>query len=249
MKGIILAGGLGTRLLPLTQITNKNLLPVYDQPMIWYAIDTLKRSGISDIMIVCEKERSEEFINFLGSGENYGVKLSYTFQDGYGGVGHAIAFAEDFARGEKFALIFGDNFFEDIFLESVERFKKLGDGANGGVAGAMIFLKKVPDPHRFGIVEMDEVSNKIMSIKEKPKEPKSDLAVVGFYLYDETFFDRLPSLKPSERGELEVTDIINQYLIEGNLHWSPVSGFWSDMGTFDSLHTTAAWVAAKKKNT
>jgi glucose-1-phosphate thymidylyltransferase len=253
MKGIILAGGMGTRLHPLTQITNKNLLPVYDKPMILYAIDTLKRSGVTDIMIVCEEERSEEFIKFLGTGEEYGVKLSFAFQDGYGGVGHALAFAEGFARGEKFALIFGDNFFEDVFADSVERFKKLGGGAGapGSVndsAGAMIFLKKVPDPHRFGIAEMDEAQGKITSIKEKPKEPKSDLAIVGFYLYDETLFDRLRTLKPSERGELEVTDILNQYLDEGRLHWSLVPGFWSDMGTFESLHATAAWVAERKKN-
>jgi glucose-1-phosphate thymidylyltransferase len=244
MKGIILAGGLGTRLRPLTHVMNKNLLPVYDKPMVLYAIDTLRQSGITDIQIVCSNERKEEFMKFLGSGDAYGVKLSFAFQEGYDGCAAALALAEDFARGEKVAVIFGDNFFEDTFGESVERFKSLK-------SGAMVFLKQVSDPQRFGVVEIEgggtAADGKIKSIEEKPKQPKSDLAIVGFYLYDETLFDRIRTLKPSARGELEITDVVNQYLAEGTLHWSIVPGFWNDMGTFDSLHTTAAWIRERKQ--
>lgn len=237
MKGIILAGGLGTRLRPLTLITNKHLLPIYNKPMIMYPLETLKRAGIHNIMIVCGKEYGGHFMQFLGSGQDHGAKLSYALQHGSGGIAEALSLAEDFVDGEKVAVILGDNIFEDNFGESVRRFEARD--------GAMVFVKQVPDPQRFGVAEI--VGEKIKSIEEKPKQPKSNFATVGFYLYDATVFNKIRTLTPSGRNELEITDVHNKYLADDKLYWDTVTGFWSDAGTFDSLHKTAAWVADQEK--
>lgn len=233
MKGIILAGGLGTRLHPLTLITNKHLLPVYDKPMILYPLETLKNSGISEIMIVCGKEHAGDFMNFLGSGKQYGVKLSYALQNGSGGIAEALGLAEDFADNGDVAVILGDNIFENDFLKDVKDFN----------VGARVFLKKVSDPKRFGIAEIKD--DKIVSIEEKPQDPKSDYATTGFYLYDKSVFDKVRNLKPSKRGELEITDAHNLYINENNLSYGFVDGFWSDAGTFESLLKTSIWVSGK----
>ena len=236
MKGVILAGGLGTRLHPLTLITNKHLLPVYDKPMILYPLETLKRSGITDIMIVCGKEHGGHFMNFLGSGKEYGVKLSYALQHGSGGIAEALGLAADFVGNEKVAVILGDNIFENDFSESIKKFE--------GLSGAMVFMKEVSDPRRFGIVELE--NGRITKITEKPNEPKSNMATVGFYLYDPDVFQKISQLKPSGRGELEITDAHNMYIKEGKLHYDHVAGFWSDAGTFSSLFFTAEWVMRRR---
>lgn len=233
MKGIILAGGLGTRLNPLTKITNKHLLPVYDKPMILYPLETLKGSGISEVMIVCGKEHAGDFMNFLGSGKEYGVKLSYAIQNGAGGIAEALGLAEDFADGGKIAVILGDNIFEDNFSEGVKSFD----------SGARVFLKKVEDPYRFGIAEIK--NDRIIAIEEKPRNPKSDYATTGFYLYGYDVFDKICRLKPSNRGELEITDVHNMYIEEGRLSHNLVTGFWSDAGTFESLLKASNWAKGK----
>jgi glucose-1-phosphate thymidylyltransferase len=236
MKGVILAGGHGTRLSPLTLITNKHLLPVYDKPMILYPLETLKRGGITEIMIVCGKEHAGHFMNFLGSGKEHGVKLSYALQTGAGGIADALSLAEDFADEEKIAVILGDNIFEDNFLEDFKAFQ------NG--KGAKIFIKEVSDPERFGVAEI--VDSAVVGIEEKPKKPKSNLATVGLYLYDPDVFAKIKTLVPSGRGELEIADVNNLYIKEGALSYGMVKGFWSDAGTFDSLLKTSNW--ASKKN-
>lgn len=238
MKGIILAGGTGTRLQPLTLITNKHLLPVYDKPMILYPLETLKRSGISEIMIVCGKEFGGHFMNFLGSGKAYGVKLSYALQHGSGGIAEALSLAEDFILpGEQLAVILGDNIFEDHFKEAVNNFK--------GQNGAKVFLKEVPDPHRFGVAEIE--GDFVKSIVEKPKEPKSNHVTVGMYLYNRDVFEKIKKLKPSDRGELEITDAHNMYIAESALSYEFVKGFWSDAGTLNSLLHVSNWAADVKK--
>jgi glucose-1-phosphate thymidylyltransferase len=237
MKGVVLAGGLGTRLHPLTLITNKHLLPVYDRPMILYPLETLKNSGITEIMVVCGKEHGGHFMSFLGSGKDHGVRLSYALQAGSGGIAEALGLARDFVDGEKVAVVLGDNIFENDFSKSVKKFENLH--------GAMVFLKQVPDPQRFGVAEIAE--NKITHIEEKPKTPKSDMATVGFYMYDPNVFQKIDTLQPSARNELEITDVHNLYIKEGALFYDMVSGFWSDAGTFDSLHGTAVWAAGRLK--
>ncbi|MDO8590478.1 MAG: sugar phosphate nucleotidyltransferase [bacterium] len=237
MKGVILAGGLGTRLHPLTKITNKHLLPVYNKPMILYGIETLKRSGITEIMIVCGREHAGHFMNFLGSGKEYGVKLSYALQDkNNGGISDALLYAEDFADRNSIAVILGDNIFEDDFSKSIKSF----DG------GAMVFFKKVPDPERFGVPVFDATGKKLLTIEEKPKKPKSNYAQTGFYLYDFNIFSYIKKLKPSPRGELEITDANNMYLRHGELNFGFVSGFWFDVGTLDSLLETSVILSKKK---
>lgn len=238
MKGVILAGGLGTRLRPLTLITNKHLLPVYHKPMILYPLETLKNSGIKEIMVVCGREHMGHFINFLGSGKEYGVKLSYAVQDkDNAGIADALNHAEDFSKGDNLAVILGDNIFENHFLEEAGNFKK----------GAMIFLKKVDNPQRFGVPVFDESNSKIIKIEEKPKEPKSNFAQTGFYLVDSGVFSLIKELKPSERGELEMTDLINKYLLQGELGHAFVQGEWLDAGTIESL-LEASNKIAKWKN-
>lgn len=236
MKGVILAGGMGTRLHPLTLITNKHLLPVYDKPMVLYPLETLKKSGIDEIMIVCGKEYAGHFMNFFGSGKDYGVKLSYVLQHGAGGIAEALSLAEDFVNKDKIAVILGDNIFEDSFLKEVENFKNQNKGAT-------VFIKEVEDPHRFGVAEIQ--NGKILSIEEKPQNPKSNFITTGIYFYNPDVFDKIRNLKPSKRGELEITDIHNMYIREGELLYGLVNNFWSDVGTFESLLKTANWISKK----
>jgi glucose-1-phosphate thymidylyltransferase len=233
MKGVILAGGFGTRLHPLTLITNKHLLPVYNKPMILYPLDTLKKAGIHEIMIVCGKEHAGHFMNFLGSGKEFGVKLSYALQNGAGGIAEALSLAEDFADEDKIAVILGDNIFEDDFSEDFKMFQR--------ERGARVFIKEVPDPERFGVAEIS--AGTIVNIEEKPKNPKSKFATVGLYLYDPDVFAKIKKLVPSARGELEITDLHNMYIAERSLSYGMVKGFWSDAGSFDSLMKTAIWAS------
>lgn len=238
-KGVILAGGTGTRLRPLTLITNKHLLPIYDKPMILYPLETLKKSGITEIMIVCGKEHAGHFMNFLGSGKEYGVRLSYALQHGSGGIAEALGLAEDFILpGEKLAVVLGDNIFEDDFSDEIKKFVE--------EKGAKVFLKEVEDPHRFGVAELK--GRLVKNIVEKPKLPKSNYATVGFYLYDRDVFTKIKELKPSPRGELEITDVHNMYIGEGALAYSFVKGYWSDAGTQESLLKASNWAAGTKKS-
>lgn len=240
MKGVILAGGRGTRLRPLTHITNKSLLPVYNKPMILYPLETLRNSGVRDILIVCGKDHSGHFMDFLGSGSEFGVNVSYAIQDNAGGMAQALQLAEDFADGGKVVVINGDNIFESDFSEDVSDFFK------DNKKGAKIFLKEVKDPHRFGVAEIK--GDKVVSVCEKPEKPKSNYAIVGFYIYDDTVFKKIKKLKPSKRGELEITDLNNIYMKENKLFYSILNGYWSDVGTFDSLLEAANWIAGKSKS-
>lgn len=226
MKGIILAGGLGTRLSPLTKITNKHLLPIYNKPMVLYPLQTLVQSGIDEVMIVCGREHAGHFMNFLGSGKEYGVALSYAIQDtNNGGIADALQYAEDFADNGNIAVILGDNIFDHDFSEDVKSFTE----------GAKVFFKEVENPTRFGVAVFDESGDKIIEIEEKPQQPKSKLAQTGFYIYDTNVFPLMKKLRPSDRGELEITDVNNLYLKDGKLSHSVIEGLWSDAGTFDSL--------------
>jgi glucose-1-phosphate thymidylyltransferase len=233
MKGVILAGGLGTRLLPLTKVTNKHLLPVYNKPMIYYPLKTLVDAGIKEIMIISGAEHSGHFSKLLGSGEEFGVKIIYGVQDKPLGIAHAISLAENFAEGENFAAILGDNIFEDKF-----RF----DNFHGG---AKIFLKQVTDANRFGVAEIS--NGKITGIEEKPSKPKTNYAVTGFYIYDNTVFDIFRSLKPSARNEYEITDVNNAYIKKGKMQYEILKGFWTDAGTFDTLLRANILASQKEK--
>jgi glucose-1-phosphate thymidylyltransferase len=233
MKGVILAGGTGSRLGMLTRVTNKHLLPVYDKPMIMYPIETLKNMGICNIIIVSGPGHAGHFVNLLGSGKEFGVKLSYEIQDEAGGIAQALSLAEDFADNDSVAVILGDNIFEDKF--DISRYS----------GGAMIFLKEVTDPERFGVAELK--GDEVIGIEEKPKKPKSNLAVTGLYIYDKDVFRVIKTLKPSARGELEITDVNNEYISRGKMQAEKVEGFWSDAGTFDSLMRSSALVLRKSK--
>ena len=224
MKGVILAGGNGTRLYPLTKVTNKHLLPVYNKPMIYYPIERLVSAGITDIIIVTGKENAGNFMNLLGSGKEFGARFHYTLQDEAGGIAHALSLVQGFVKDDSMTVILGDNIILDDISEDVKTFE----------AGARIFLKEVKDPQRFGVPEFDE-NNKIKRIEEKPKEPKSNYAVTGIYQYDSTVFDKISKLKPSARGELEITDVNNLYLEEGKLSHAFLKEPWLDAGTFESL--------------
>ncbi|MCK5059906.1 MAG: NTP transferase domain-containing protein [Candidatus Pacebacteria bacterium] len=238
MKGVVLAGGTGTRLRPLTLITNKHLLPVYDKPMIMYPIETLHSAGILEIMIVCGREHAGDFINFLGSGKEIGVKISYAVQDkNNAGIADALSYAEDFADKGDIAVILGDNLFEDNFENSIKKFKN----------GARIFLKKVKNPQRYGVPVFDKSGKKIIKIEEKPKNPKSNYAQTGFYLMDKKIFSFIKKQKPSKRGELEMTDTINQYIREGSIDFSVIKGGWYDAGTIDSLLESSLLISKKYK--
>ncbi len=241
MKGMVLAGGKGTRLYPLTKIINKNLLAVYDKPLIYYPILTLRDAGIRDILIVSGKGHAGQFLDLLGSGKDLGVNLSYELQDEPRGIAHGLGLAQDFANGESIAMILGDNIFEDNLQEMVSKFEQ-----NGQVGGA-IAIKPVIDPQRFGVVEIDEKSGRIVSIEEKPTNPKSNLAGVGFYIYDNSVFERIKGLKPSARGELEITDVNSSYLQENKLSYHRIDGEWIDAGTFDSLLRANNFMATKGK--
>lgn len=223
MKGVILAGGTGSRLYPLTKVTNKHLLPVYDKPMIYYPIETLINAGIKEIMIVSGRGHAGHFLELLGSGVDHGVHFTYEIQEKAGGIAQALSLAKDFVDGDSVTVILGDNIFQDNVKEDVANF-------NGG---AKIFLKEVPDAHRFGVAELK--GKKVIGIEEKPKEPKSNFAVTGLYIYDSEVFDAIKTLKPSGRGELEITDVNNYYINKGVMEYGVLEGFWSDAGTFESL--------------
>ena len=227
MKGVILAGGAGTRLLPLTKVTNKHLLPVYDKPMISYPIQAMVNAGILDVLLVTGGRNAGEFLRLLGDGRTLGLnRLHYTYQEGEGGIAQALGLAEHFAEGGPICVILGDNIIERNICRAVQLFRRQD-------RGAMILLKQVPDAHRFGVAEIRDAH--VVRIEEKPRIPKSDFAVTGFYLYDNTVFDKIRRLKPSGRGELEITDVNNFYIEEGTLTAEFLDGWWTDAGTFESL--------------
>jgi len=238
MKGVILAGGLGSRLYPLTKVTNKHLLPVYDRPMIYYPIQTLVKAGVRDVMLVTGGNSAGEFLRLLGNGKEIGLDhIHYAYQDGEGGIAAALSLAEHFADGDPIVVVLGDNIIEDDIGPSVRRFQKQGQGAR-------ILLKKVSDPQRFGVAAFQ--GKKITGIEEKPAKPKSDYAVTGFYMYDGQVFDIVRTLKPSKRDELEITDVNNHYLRQGNLEYDMLKGYWTDAGTFESLFRAGTLIARKK---
>jgi glucose-1-phosphate thymidylyltransferase len=240
MKGIVLAGGTGSRLFPLTKITNKHLLPVYDKPMIYYPIGTLVNAGIRDIMIVTGGRNSGDFLRLLANGKEFGLKhLDYTYQEGEGGIADALSLAEHFADGEKVCVILGDNIIEHNLLRAADEFRRQESGAK-------ILLKEVPDAERFGVAEI--VGDRIAGIEEKPPQPKSNYAVTGFYFYDATVFEKVKVLRPSDRGELEITDVNNAYIREGTMTYDFLEGWWTDAGTFDSLRRATNLVAETGAN-
>ncbi len=239
MKGVVLAGGTGSRLYPLTKITNKHLLPIYDKPMIYYPIMTLVEAGIRDIMIVTGGRNSGDFLRLLANGKEFGLKhLDYTYQEGEGGIADALSLTEHFADGGPICVMLGDNIIEGSIREAVEEFRRNPDGAK-------ILLKEVEDAHRFGVAEIE--GDRIVGIEEKPKNPKSNYAVTGIYMYDSTVYEKISRLVPSGRGELEITDVNNAYLREGKLRFAFLEGWWTDAGTFDSLLRATNLVAAKRK--
>jgi glucose-1-phosphate thymidylyltransferase len=240
MKGIVLAGGLGTRLLPLTRITNKHLLPVFDRPMIHYPLQALINAGIRDILLVTGGPHAGDFLRLLGNGQEFGLThLNYAYQEGEAGIAHALALAEHFADGERICVILGDNLIEGSIAGAVARFRRQPRGAR-------IILKEVPDAERFGVVELR--NGKVVAIEEKPARPKSSYAVTGIYLYDAQVFDVVRTLKPSRRGELEITDVNNWYIKRGELTCEILDGWWTDAGTLQSLHRAGNLVAETGAN-
>lgn len=238
MKGVILAGGTGSRLSPLTKVTNKHLLSVYNKPMVYYPLFSLKQAGITNVLIVSGKGHAGTFLELLGSGSQFGMKLSYEVQEEAGGIAQALGLAEDFVGTEKVVVILGDNVIEDDLGADVENFDK-------SERGGRIFLKKVHNPECYGVAEVND--NKIISIVEKPVGPKSDLAVIGCYMYDSRVFDVIRKLEPSHRNELEITDVNNFYLNEGTLDYGELDGFWGDCGeSFDSLLEASRLVQQSK---
>ncbi|MBU2100920.1 MAG: sugar phosphate nucleotidyltransferase [Candidatus Micrarchaeota archaeon] len=237
MKGIILAGGTGSRLYPLTKVTNKHLLPVYNKPMIYFPLKLLLDAGIKEILIVSGKEHAGDFLKLLGSGKEFGCKFTYEIQEDAGGIAQALALAEDFADNEKIIVVLGDNIIEDSIKDPVKEFEKSDS--------AFIFLKEVPDAERFGVAELQ--GKKVVSIEEKPKKPKSNFAVTGIYMYPSEVFNLIKTLKPSARGELEITDVNNEFIKKGKLKANFLKGFWSDAGTFESLFRASSLVKEKEK--
>ncbi len=227
MKGIILAGGKGTRLHPLTEITNKHLLPVGKEPMIWHSVKQMVLSGIIEILVVTATDHMGDIVNSLGSGKRFGCEFTYRVQEEAGGIAHALLLGEKFVHGDKIVVLLGDNIFEYSIAQYIEAYKKQH-------CGARVLLKEVDSPERFGIAALDE--KHIISIEEKPSQPKSHYAVVGCYMYDEQVFEFIKQIKPSPRGELEITSINNIYIEKGQLEYSFVQGKWTDAGTFDSLN-------------
>ena len=227
MKGVVLAGGLGTRLHPLTKVTNKHLLPIYDKPMIYYPIETLVDAGITDILLVTGGNSAGEFLRLIGNGKEFGLKhINYTYQEGEGGIAEALGLAEHFAEDDFITVILGDNIIESTIGTAVKDF-------NQQKVGAKIFLKEVSDPERFGVAVLD--GNKVIRIDEKPKKPESNYAVIGVYIYDNSVFEIIKTLKPSDRGELEITDVNNAYIERGTMTYEILDGWWTDAGTFPSL--------------
>jgi len=239
LKGIILAGGLGTRLSPLTRVTNKHLLPIYDRPMVYYPIQTLVDAGIRDILLVTGGKNAGDFLSLLGNGADFGLKhINYTYQKGEGGIAEALGLAKHFAKSSKIVVILGDNIIGGSIKEHVEAFRRQPEGAR-------VLLKKVSDPERFGVAEMKD--NSIVSIKEKPKNPKSNYIVTGIYMYDSSVFSIIKTLKPSRRGELEITDVNNAYIKKSQMKFSYLKSFWTDAGAFDSLLRANNLVACQQK--
>lgn len=223
MKGVVLAGGLGTRLLPLTKVTNKHLLPVYDKPMVYYPILAIINAGIKEVMIVTGGNSAGDFLRLLGNGKEFGLKeINYTYQEGEGGIAEALALAEDFADGEKILIVLGDNVIEKNIKKYKESFEKQKQGAK-------ILLKEVPHPQHFGVPEIE--GDRIVRIEEKPKNPKSNYAVTGIYMYDSRVFDIIKTLKRSDRGELEITDVNNDYIKHGTMTHDILDGWWIDAGS------------------
>lgn len=229
MKGIILAGGTGSRLYPLTKVTNKHLLPVGKYPMIFYLIARMKQAGIENIMIVSGKEHMGSVVNLLGSGHAYGLNFTFKIQDQPGGIAQALGLCQEFVNEDKCVVMLGDNVFEDNIASFVKDFEKQSKGAK-------ILIKQVEDPKRYGVVELRD--HKIIGIEEKPQKPKSDYCVTGIYMYDHRVFDAIKTLKPSNRGELEITDVNNWYVKDDSLSYDILKGWWSDAGTFQSLLNT-----------
>ena len=240
MKGVVLAGGLGTRLYPLTKVTNKHLLPVYNKPMIFYPIETLVNANIKDVLLVTGGNNAGDFLRLIGNGKSLNLRhIEYTYQEGEGGIAHALSLAEEFADNGKICIVLGDNIIEKNIIKAVENFKKQPEGAK-------IILKEVPDPERFGVPVLE--GDKIVKIEEKPKVPKSKYAVTGIYMYDSTVFDIIRTLKPSQRGELEITDVNNVYIQRGKMTYEILDGWWTDAGTFDSLRAATNLVAETGAN-
>ena len=240
MKGIVLAGGLGTRLRPLTSVTNKHLLPVYNQPMIYYPIQTLVNAGITDIMVVTGGNSAGDFLRLLGNGKAFGLKhLNYTYQEGEGGIADALSLVEHFASNDSVCVVLGDNIIQGNIRAAVEAYSRQGNGAK-------ILLKKVTDPQRFGVPRLD--GNRVVSIDEKPSAPQSDYAVIGVYMYDSSVYEIIKTLKPSGRGELEITDVNNAYIARDAMTWEELEGWWTDAGTFESLLFASNLVAETGAN-
>ena len=244
MKGVILAGGLGSRLLPITKVTNKHLVPVYDQPMIYYPIQTLVEAGIDEILVVTGGEHAGDFLKLLGNGKQLGVKqLEYTYQEGEGGIADALRLAEDFSDGESLCVMLGDNILEGSIAKAAQDFQEQKTGAK-------VILKEVTDPERFGVARFqnNNPNESIVEILEKPENPPSNFAVTGIYFYDADVFTMCNALTPSQRGELEITDVNNMYLQRGDLTHEFLHGWWTDAGTFESLHRASVLVAQSRES-
>jgi len=238
MKGVILAGGLGTRMMPCTKVTNKHLLPVYNKPMIYYPLNTLVKAGLEDIMIVTGGNNAGDFLRLLGNGSEFGLKdISYTYQEGEGGIAEALKLTENFVDEDKVVVMLGDNIIKGDISDAVADFEKQPSGAK-------IFLKEVDDPERFGVAEVGD--GRVINIEEKPKRPKTNYAVIGIYMYDNQVFDIANKLRPSARGELEITDVNNEYIRRGSMTYSIIDGWWTDAGTFESLYRASRLVAEDK---
>jgi len=240
VKGVVLAGGLGTRLLPLTKVTNKHLLPVYDRPMIYYPIQTLVNAGVSEILLVTGGNNAGDFLKLLGNGKAFGLKhLDYTYQEGEGGIADALRLAEHFSDGEPICVVLGDNIIEGNIVRAAGAFRDQKKGAR-------ILLKQVEDPQRFGVAVLN--GKRVVKIEEKPTKPRSPYAVTGIYFYDACVFEIIKTLKPSRRGELEITDVNNAYIKDGQLAWDLLKGWWTDAGTIKSLHRANQLVARTGAN-
>ncbi len=240
MKGVMLAGGLGTRLHPMTRVTNKHLLPVYDRPMIYYPLQQLVAAGLTEILLVAGGNSAGDFLKLLGNGREFGLRhLHYTYQEGQGGIAEALGLAEDFSDGEPLCVILGDNLFQESLTPYVRQYAQRREGA-------MLLLKEVDDAERFGVAEFD--GDLLVRVVEKPADPPSNLAVTGCYFFDEKVFEIIRTLTPSARGELEITDVNNAYILAGDMDYRILEGWWTDAGTIPSLYRAARLVAADREN-
>ena len=243
MKGLILAGGEGTRLRPLTYVLPKSLLPIYDKPLVFYPLITLLEAGIREIVILTDTNYQERFKKLLGTGERFGAQFYYVTQDAPLGIAHAVAQAEPYCRGDKLAVVLGDNIFEDNLKQAVKSFEKQKIFTSlGPKGGAKLVLKKVPDPERFGVVEFE--GERVKGIEEKPRKPKSNWITTGMFMYDERVFDIIKTLKPSARGEYEITDVNNFYVKEGTVTYEKLKKAWFDVGTIEARHEACKFIAS-----